>query len=166
MFVDPVICNTSNPILELIARIQSPDPDACPEQESYIRRARGIYEIGHFSFEFLISKNGGNLSARNADEWNPYAEDLPHGLNAYGVCDSIMQFIQDFGLELESSPRELCASFTEIRKVDMPEAGGWRWHKWGPYVGRGEPTTEYLYDEPAFDAVWVYHLFVRETPCF
>ena len=39
------------------------------------------------------------------------------------------------------------------------KGGGWRWRKWGPYIGVKTPTTEYLDDEPEIDSVLVYHLY-------
>ena len=33
---------------------------------------------------------------------------------------------------------------------------GWRWHKWGPYIGTQDPQCEYLADEPEIKEVFVY----------
>lgn len=80
-------------------------------------------------------------------------------VNCYGVCDSPQQFIDKFGKRLEADPRQFVICFTRVRKADQYEHGGWRWHKWGPYVGKGRPTTEYLYDEPKFEEVYCYHIY-------
>ncbi len=149
-FVDPHFIR-NDAVANFIANLSGRQP-------GYERLATGFYQIGHFSFDAMISARGGNL--RDNDEWDPYAEDLPAGLNAYGVCDSIEQFQADFGPQLENDKRQYCVSFTVIRKA-TEERGGWRWHKWGPYVGHQTPTTEYLFDEPIIEQVCVYHIFRR-----
>jgi hypothetical protein len=56
--------------------------------------------------------------------------------------------------------------FTHVPKEpeNAGRGGGWRWHKWGPYIGKGEPTTEYLDDEDGFaDGVYVYHFYVVDN---
>lgn len=98
---------------------------------------KGFYQIKHFSFNFICT-------TPIKEEW-PEIEGVE---SAYGVCDSPYQFKMRYGNNLEFSSRKFCVSFTEIVKSEQPSEGGWRWHKWGPYVGVGEPTTEYLYDEP------------------
>lgn len=82
------------------------------------------------------------------------------GIEDYGICDSPKQFAEDCGSLIDADPRPLVVVMTCIAKADEPEREGWRWHKWGPYIGRGEPTTEYLYDEPEFDEVYVYHIYL------
>jgi hypothetical protein len=89
-----------------------------------------------------------------ADDW----------FNPYGVCDSPQQFFEKYGDILRNSERWFCTNFSIITKADQPEHGGWRWHKWGPYIGSGTPTTEYLHDEPAFEEVWIYHVFEIPSP--
>lgn len=81
----------------------------------------------------------------------------------YGVCDNASQV-----LDLYDS---LCAQNKEymengkfvILLVPMirskqPESGGWRWHKWGQYIGKFEPKCEYLYDEKGIDYVYCFEI--------
>ncbi len=86
-------------------------------------------------------------------------------MNCYGVCDSPEQFIRKFGKRLEKDERRFVVSFTLIRKTEQSPQGGWRWHKWGPYIGKGKPTTEYLYDEPEVEEVYCYHIFEIGGEC-
>lgn len=123
----------------------------------------GVYQITHFSFDMMLSRNGGNL--RDDDEWEPYCDELPGDAPCYGVCDSVGQFMEKFGAALKADAAEYCLSFTRIAKDEQGPIGGWRWHKWGPYVGNGEPMYEYLYHEPKFTEVYVFHVFrKRATP--
>jgi hypothetical protein len=80
-------------------------------------------------------------------------ETLP---NDYGICDYPEQVIEKFPILLEMENR-YAIFFTPIRKEDQTE-NGWRWHKWGEYIGNQEPTTEYLYDEPLIEEVLIYRI--------
>ena len=78
----------------------------------------------------------------------------------YGICDNFQQI-----LERDSTAKELISRkdktfilvLCEVRRVDQPEDGGWRWHKWGDYIGDYKQTSEYLYDEVEIDKVYTYH---------
>ena len=95
------------------------------------------------------------------EEEYPEVGDIPE----YGVCDSPDQLLALFGEVLEADPRPLFIRLSRIAKEDQPEEGGWRWHKWGPYVGDKEPECEYLYDEgPDITEVWAYHIHVWRDP--
>jgi hypothetical protein len=149
MLIDPCL-RPENPIQAVISGGRAPR-----------RLDVGVYEIGHFSFDMMLSRDGGNL--REEDDWEPYARDLPGGAPCYGVCDSVGQFLEKFGVAFKADHAEFCLSFTRIAKDEQSPEGGWRWHKWGPYVGNGEPTTEYLYDEPRFAEVYVFHVFRKRA---
>ena len=119
------------------------------------RVQEGVYLIGSFNFEFHIG-NG------RQDRKVMYPEfQRPPGFksfNCYGVCDSPDQLLADFGVMLQADSRRLCVALTCIRKSGQSEEG-WHWHKWGPYIGRQEPTWEYLFDEPMIEEVYVYHVY-------
>lgn len=116
--------------------------------------SKGLYEIGHFNFAH-------EMGLRDYER-----EYIDIGdIGGYGVCDSPEQFTKRLGEALDKDPRQLVVSLTHVPKVPGEE-GGWRWHKWGEYIGEGKPTTEYLADESEFkDGVWVYHIFdVTDLP--
>ena len=75
-----------------------------------------------------------------------------------GVCDSTDQFAQkypDFTGEVW---------FTVVKRCDQPEKWGWRWRKWGEYIGNYDIDFEYLYDadgidgKPEIDKQWLFYL--------
>jgi hypothetical protein len=107
------------------------------------RLAKGVYEIGHFG----------------CSSWpEGFTKDtffLP-----YGVCDNYEQVLEAYPSIVESD-EEFILTLTPVRKADQPESGGWRWHKWGPYIGTQERTCEYLYDEPNVDLVYTYCFYQR-----
>jgi hypothetical protein len=68
-------------------------------------------------------------------------------LSPYGVCDTVEQVLEHYKSDLENPDRKFCISFNTIVKAEQPESGGWRWNKWGSYIGTHDRQCEYLYDE-------------------
>jgi hypothetical protein len=115
------------------------------------RLEKGIYEIGHFSLNHcLIVKY----------ESYPNIEDLSDNVyfGEFGVCDNYKQILEQCP-GLITSDRKFIISVTPILKKEQSDWGGWRWHKWGEYIGNQKPTTEYIYDEPEIEKVYVYHIY-------
>lgn len=77
--------------------------------------------------------------------------------NAYGVCDNVEQVIEMY--KLNDSEKQFTISMTPMRKEHQSENGGWRWHKWGEYIGTQESTAEYLYDEEKIDLIYVFDIY-------
>jgi hypothetical protein len=78
----------------------------------------------------------------------------------YGVCDGIDNLLEVIP-ELLSPDREFVVLLTKITKSGQPRYEGWRWHKWGDYIGTQTPTTEYIYDEPEIELVYCYHIYEK-----
>lgn len=85
----------------------------------------------------------------------------------YIVCDTLEQ-AKDYWKEAINMPdRYFVISLTPIFRnpENAGKGGGWRWHKWGPYIGTFEARYEYLDDEEGIDQVLIGHLYeVREIP--
>lgn len=45
-----------------------------------------------------------------------------------------------------------------IATSPKPRRYGWRWCKWGEYIGDYTPDHEYLYDEEGIEEVFVYQI--------
>lgn len=106
----------------------------------------GVYEIGHF---------GG------AGFMDGYEEYPDLSIECYGVCDNVDQLI-DQCPELKSKKRSFTITVTRVKKSNQPKEGGWRWHKWGPYIGTKSPQCEYLYDETDIEEVLCYHIYEQK----
>jgi hypothetical protein len=74
----------------------------------------------------------------------------------YGICDEPEQFINKFEKIIADHKDTFVVTFTLIAKKDQPKQDGWRWGKWGPYIGNKIPQFEYLYDEPEIEEVVIY----------
>jgi hypothetical protein len=79
-------------------------------------------------------------------------------IECYGVADNIEQIKEKYKDQINSDA-PIVISLSEMCKENQPEDGGWRWHKWGEYIGTQNPQCEYLYDEPEIDSVFVFHVY-------
>lgn len=83
----------------------------------------------------------------------------------YGVCDNPDQiFERDERIQqyIDDPNHDFIIQMHYISKKQQPEKWGWRWHKWGRYIGEHEITCEYLYDEPIVEGVWLYSMTIVE----
>jgi hypothetical protein len=80
----------------------------------------------------------------------------------YGVADNLNQVRKHLLTFISHPTRQFCLSVTWIHKDD---GSGWRWHKWGGYIGKKKPKHEYLKDEgPDIQKVLVYNLHEVKLP--
>lgn len=140
MLVDPTF-QSLDPFMTAVLSVVSQGRTLDPP-----RIERGLYRSYNWSFDTLLG-----------DQLLEQYPELPEG--AYGVVDSPEQFMAKLGRFLLKSPRRFVVSFVEIRRDEQSPEGGWRWHKWGDYIGDQKPTREYLYDEKDIDVVWTYHVY-------
>lgn len=117
------------------------------------RIQQGVYKSRWWNFE---------LEFRSRQDFALDYPDLGSDFDAFGVCDSPEQLVGKLPASVAEGPNKYVVSMVEVRRSDEPPEGGWRWHKWGGYIGDKTPTTEYLHDEPEIDAVWTYHVYAVE----
>ena len=137
---EQVIIISADPILSLIATINGNDSEV-----KHIDI--GLYRVGHFGCSNFLP---------GYDEYDTQLPNVP----SYGVCDYPEQVLDKFP-ELRTSKNEYVITFTMVSKALEPAEGGWRWHKWGSYIGDRAPQCEYLYDEPEIDIIYVYRIYRR-----
>jgi hypothetical protein len=81
----------------------------------------------------------------------------------YGVCDNGSQVRTYYDFLVSEGfidPDQNYVIFiVPILKRNQPEYGGWRWHKWGEYIGEQEHGCEYIYNEPNVDLVYTFGLY-------
>jgi hypothetical protein len=102
----------------------------------------GIYIDNSFNFEHKVETDIESIFA-----WT-----------CYGVCDNFEQIKVKYKDLIESEEKYVIA-LDEVIGKEQPEDGGWRWHKWGQYIGCHEPEFEYLYDEKYIDKVFVFEIY-------
>lgn len=157
-----VVYGLSNPAHPMWTSFEEKEPMVvfvCKEIEP------GIYQSG-LNFEYEISSYSDMESYASYEPLNKEGKpieskdwkDIMEGISPYGVADNIDQIKERFK-DMIDSDNPLIISVTEMKKKNQPEDGGWRWHKWGEYIGKQEPQSEYLYDEPNIDSVYVFHVY-------
>lgn len=108
----------------------------------------GVY-LAHINFDKEIDD-------LIVNRWPSFDFEIADWFNAYGVVDSWTQLPLTY---LESDPRNLLVFLGRHTKAEQPAEGGWRWHKWGPYLGifrEQVKQNEYLHDTPDVVEVWSY----------
>ena len=152
MLVDPVFHSALQPIDPMLNVMLRAIADGVERQ----RIAQGVYQTGHFNFDNEIA---GKLSMNQCYPNHLVMRDTKEYFGCYGVCDNWQQITEQCPMLCSSTDRHFAISITSISKADQPASGGWRWHKWGPYIGTQEPTCEYIHDEPVIEQVYVYHVY-------
>lgn len=82
-----------------------------------------------------------------------------YSFDCYGVCDTPEQLLELLPEVVKGGDRKFVISMVRLDKKDESPEGGWRWHKWGAYIGTQEPQCEYLYDEPVIETVYTFHIY-------
>lgn len=82
----------------------------------------------------------------------------------YGVADSIEQIKEYYKEEIQDPNKKYFITATPVYqdKEKKESNGGWRWHKWGEYIGNLDPQCEYLDDEDFgddFEYVICFHIY-------
>ncbi len=126
----------------------------------------GIYETNSYNFETIIENltfmkqvdkhyqlfvgKDGRAFAPSLGDWEKIH------CSVYGVADNIEQIKERFEPIIYLEEHQFVISFVRLQKKNETERG-WRWHKWGEYIGTQKPQCEYLYNEPEIEEVLVYH---------
>lgn len=136
-----------NPIAVVIAQLNGNDAGC-------IEHRPGIYEVGHF---------GSSADLPSFDHYPDFSADDGNYRGSYGVCDDVANLLAVYP-ELEAPGREFVVRMTPILKANQESSGGWRWHKWGEYIGHQSPSgCEYLYDEPTIEKVYCFSIYERKA---
>ena len=83
---------------------------------------------------------------------------MPYG---YGLCDNYRQILErdeDVKRWIDNPDRKFFLFLCCMWRENQPEHGGFRYHKWGGYIGDQELCSEYLYDDKDVDRVFTYRL--------
>lgn len=69
--------------------------------------------------------------------------------SVYGVADNIEQIKEYYKEAIDDPNNNYTIFISQVfqNKENAGKGGGWRWHKWGPYIGKLDSQCEYLDDE-------------------
>ena len=92
-----------------------------------------------------MKENGATIDEIVAAERNAWS---------YGVADNIEQVLDYYNTRNFKGNHVVLVKW--IRKNHNC---GWRWHKWGEYIGTQNPRCEYLDDEPEIEKVLIFSIY-------
>ena len=88
---------------------------------------------------------------------------LQHALETYLTKDSTHSFFirgkRLYKFLTDNPDAVYLIRFHPVFNHHNGKANGWRWHKWGPYLGKHTPKCEYLDEEKNIDYVLLWHLY-------
>lgn len=146
--VDLLPPSADSPILA-VCRIIGAQNESGPREPKKI--GTGLWLLGHWNLEAEV-----DVPLKLIEQWPNLGE--KEGL---GVCDSPEQAVEYLRPELDNPDRKFFIGFVRMRRADQPREGGWRWHKWGEYIGAQKPRCEYLHDEPLVEEIYTFHVYER-----
>lgn len=116
------------------------------QSDPKLHKETGIY-LSPLNFGNNFFKETENLEYEN-EFWYEWIDDNTC-IGSYGVADNIDQIKEYYKKQIEDPNNKYFISITPIfqEPEHAGEGGGWRWHKWGPYIGNLNPQCEYLDDE-------------------
>ena len=105
----------------------------------------GIYQS---SFAFNFPENEFEETQKRLS-WEEKYLCVPQHKGTYGVADNIEQIKEYYKEEISDPDKKYFIYLTPVwqEKENKGKGGGWRWHKWGEYIGELNPQCEYLDDE-------------------
>lgn len=133
--------------------------------ESNLNMGHAIDGIKVTYWEGKKMKSGRGVGNTHLDPWGmSLGPEMLHSKTSYGVADNIQQVLEFYRQFIDDATRQYVIEITPMRKSEQAPRGGWRWHKWGEYIGTQNPQCEYLYDEPLIEEVVVFHIHEVEIP--
>lgn len=142
-----LIYQTTKPseIYSMIAQINGIDLSS--ENAYFEHYATGVYRHDGYIFNF-----DGFINERCVNK-------VVDKLVRNGVCDNYGQVLEEHKDILNNPNKNYVIGMCTVDRIKQPSDGGWRWHKWGKYIGNQNPEHEYLYNDTHIDKVYCYHIY-------
>jgi len=121
----------------------------------------GVYETSSLNPN-LVMDAVTDFEVIREKQYEPIVVTEERYVAAYGVCDNHEQVLA-LAPEILSRDNEYVIFLTCIQKKHEPERDGWRWSKWGEYIGTQISQADYLYDEPEIEEVFFYRIYEVKT---
>ncbi len=120
-----------------------------PQDDKKLIIETGIYQC---NFQFNFSEEEFEEFKKPLsweDRYKIFKSSLIETKSTYGVADNIEQIKEYYKEEIKDKENKFVIAVTPVyqNKENAGKCGGWRWHKWGPYIGKLNPQYEYLDDE-------------------
>lgn len=132
-------------LYSMIAKIN--EIDLSSEQSYFEHYTTGVYRHDGYIFNF----DGFITEQCNETIIDKWVEN--------GVCDNYEQILDRYKDMLSDPNKQYVIGLCTVERKNQPSEGGWRWHKWGDYIGTQNPQHEYLYDDTHIDRVYYFHIY-------
>lgn len=121
--------------------------DLSHENNYFEHYTTGVYRHDGYIFNFngFIEEN---CNENIIDKWVEF-----------GVCDNYLQILEKYADLLNNPDKNYVIGLSTVKRENQSPEGGWRWHKWGEYIGTQNPQHEYLYDDTHIDVVYCFHIY-------
>lgn len=127
--------------------------DYTPQSDPRLLLETGIYQMRGFNFmkqEFNENIKDYGLNDHLYTPGKGFSENYQEDyIQEYGVADSIEQIKKLYEKQINDPNKKYIITVTRVDQEikNKGKGGGWRWHKWGKYIGNLDPQYEYLDDE-------------------
>lgn len=152
---DDIIC----PYVKLI---NNKDNQKYLDVEDTLSDFTGLYKSNH-NFEYQINKTDHKLRKGAYDFIGDFETEV---IKPYGVADNatqVVEYFKDYEKRNNVDLGECVIGLAPIVKEFQPWQDGWRWHKWGNYIGVKKPQHEYIaHEDDSIKTVWCYHIYFVE----
>lgn len=131
-----------------------------PQSDPQWIKETGIY-ISRFPFNFPETE----FEELQKLTWDDRYKIFPNYEKiTYGVADNVEQIKEYYKEEISDENDKYVIALTPVwqEREKRGTRFGWRWHKWGKYIGKLNPQCEYLDDEDFgddFEYVLVFILY-------
>lgn len=139
--------------------------------EEFHRYNSWLEELKNENIKIIKDNNGNDLNniyvsmlnwQHDLERLTDYKLVNKYGEWTYGVCDNASQVLEYCDKQISEGElnknKEYIIVLTPMLKRHQPKRYGWRWHKWGEYIGIQNPQYEYLADEDNIDMVYVFEV--------
>ena len=112
--------------------------------------SRWIEETGIYQSSFPFNFQEDEFEELQKLTWETRYKIFPNYEKiTYGVADSVLQIKEYYKEEIADPEKKYVIDMTPVwqHTENKGKGGGWRWHKWGEYIGELNPQCEYLDDE-------------------
>jgi hypothetical protein len=131
-----------------------------PQDDKRFIIEQGIY-IENFAYNFSEQEFEEFKDFKWEDRYNIFPN---FAKGTYGVADNIEQIKKYYQEEIDDTNNKFIITVSPEyqKKENKGKGGGWRWSKWGKYIGELDSKCEYLDDEDFgddFEYILVFTLY-------
>ena len=153
--------------LDRILKHISDNKEVYTEEPKYYLQNDPMWKQGTGIYQCCFDFNFHTELFKEFDNYKDFSREN-YFMNKHGVADSIEQILEYHKDLIEDKVNTYVLSLTPVRQDKSCEGqgGGWRWHKWGKYIGKLNPQYEYLDDEEFgddFKYVICYNIYCIRT---